>query len=255
MELLDFTTELYKKTFNGEMARAVMGGAVKGENLEDAERGNGPASATRGRAWFSGRNILQLAINYRWSDIVFDERYPEEEVERHPYGVEGVIEAVRAGDRAPDAPGLECLSSREGRKPVSRIFDIFNVMQHTALIFVDDPESAKPFIEALSLFPSGTLQIALIIRSPSSSSAPSMPGMEYVFIDSEEHARTGYGVGDKPMVVVVRPDSWIGLVATSAEGVRTYASRLFASCPDPPQRDALVVRAVKGLWGMLTGLF
>lgn len=56
------------------------------------------------------RRLFQLDMNYRWSPIVLDERFEDEEkAKRQPdaYGVEG--HDNRAGDRAPDASDLTVL--------------------------------------------------------------------------------------------------------------------------------------------------
>ncbi len=63
------------------------------------------------------RRLFQLDVNYRWSDIVLDERFDDEgkaKQQQHStaYGVEG--HDIRAGDRAPDAPDLLVLTKATG---------------------------------------------------------------------------------------------------------------------------------------------
>ena len=269
--MLDITTDLYKKTFNGEIARQSMGNLPEGRGkntgpLSSSAAPGGPPKGAQGaggppggmgtvgpggpggppgggpgrpggqggppqgsRAWFSGKKLLQLDINYRWSDIVYDERFASSDpkAERHAYGEEGQV--VRAGDRAPDAPGLECLFAGEGRKPVGRLFDVFNATQHTAIVFVRDLHSAQPLFEALAAFPESTLQTALILPALSSFAIPSEPKADFIFKDAAGHAYEGYGVGESSAVIIVRPDAWIGSFATSADGVKVYLSRVFTA--------------------------
>ena len=225
-EMLNITTDLYKRGFSGEIARRVLANGSATANADEGQK--------KSQAWFSGKKLLQLDINYRWSDIVFDERFISssiESVEKHAYGEDG--QAVRAGDRAPDAPGLECLYAREG-KAIGRLFDAFNVKQHTALVFATDVSDTRDIRKALSGFPEGMLQTVLILPATSSLQFPAMTEFDFVLKDVEVHAHSGYGVdlSNSPLgaaAVIVRPDAWIGAFATSASGVQEYISRVFAS--------------------------
>ena len=87
------------------------------------------------------RKLFQLDLNYRWSSIVFDERFASSSAQKDAYGKLG--QDLRAGDRAPDAPSLVILHSKvtsigkvSGQVGASvRLFDIFEPTVHTALVF------------------------------------------------------------------------------------------------------------------------
>lgn len=208
-EMLNLTTDIYKQNMSSRVAKVI-----------SEMTGPKEAGLTRGRICF------QLDINYRWSDIVFDERYTSGVTERHAYGGAG-DQYIRAGDRAPDAPALECLYTTA--KPVNRLFDIFNPAKHIALVFRGTiPGDANPFATSLSAFPDQTLLKVLIIPSGSSVESYETTSFEYVLRDTENHAHQGYGVDQAtPAVVIVRPDAHIGAFCTSTAGVGNYISRVF----------------------------
>ena len=68
--------------------------------------------------WFRWRNsaVLMYGINYRYSDIVLEERdttpQDKEEALAHAYSGYKEPRVLRAGDRAPEAPGLISNQSR-----------------------------------------------------------------------------------------------------------------------------------------------
>lgn len=216
-EMLNMTTELHNKTYSGEVAREALASKDKADGLrEDKPERNG---------WFDVKKLSQLDVNYRWSDIVHDERYSGEVAEMHAYGIEG--RAARAGDRAPDAPDLACCFSKNGNDSITRLFDIFTMTKQTMLIFSDDLRTAEALLEAMSQFPEESFQTALIYPSGSETEAPTTHPIDFIFTDTKGHAYVGYGITSPSQVVIVRPDSWIGAVATGPEGVREYAKKVF----------------------------
>lgn len=183
------------------------------------------------------RNLFQLNVNYRWSNIVLDERISEEDKGTviAAYGEEGHV--TRAGDRAPDAPGLKRIrGTGEAR---SRLFDIFSPALHTILVFASPGsggvDKTRDLLSPLTFIERGQLKIAyqvVIVQPQGNSDGFQDIGVNAeVYEDAEGHAFSGYGVpseeGQGPTVVFVRPDSWIGSFATSRRGVERYLGAVF----------------------------
>ncbi|KAI5119305.1 hypothetical protein M0805_008220 [Coniferiporia weirii] len=190
---------------------------------------------------FRSRKLFQLELNYRWSSIVLDERFAEgvSESEKNAYGTLG--STVRAGDRAPDAPGLVVLSNNtalgkvgkvEGKQGESvRFFDIFNPSMHSVLVFSTDTALFLELGRVLKRLPANLVQTLLIV--PSTNALPSVvgPRADLVLEDKEGHAYRGYGYGvdDSAKIVVVRPDGMIGAFAKGSGGVEGYFTEVLGS--------------------------
>ncbi|NBD07801.1 FAD-dependent oxidoreductase [Corallococcus silvisoli] len=102
---------------------------------------------------------------------------------------------VRAGDRAPDAPGLDA------RGHPSRLFDAFRGPHWTLLAF--GPESSDVAAWARSCF--GDVVRTLSIRAKG---APVATG---AFLDAEGHAHRAYDVAPGAQaLILVRPDGYVG---------------------------------------------
>ncbi|KAI5117288.1 hypothetical protein M0805_009184 [Coniferiporia weirii] len=182
---------------------------------------------------FRGRKIFQLELNYRWSSIVLDERFIEggSGSEKNAYGTVGGN--VRAGDRAPDAPGLvvlyrnpklEKVGKVEGKQGESvRLFDIFNPGVHTILVFSADATLFLELGRALKRLPENLVQTLLILSSASFGGRGSKADL--VLEDKEGHAFRGYGVDDIASVIVVRPDGMIGAFVRGSKGVESYFTK------------------------------
>ncbi|KAH8110160.1 FAD binding domain-containing protein [Phellopilus nigrolimitatus] len=179
-----------------------------------------------------GRNLFQLDLNYRWSTIVHDERYAADATDStgDVYGVEG--HDVRAGDRAPDAPGLTALSAKDDSPP-TRLFDVFRPSAHTALVFLaSSAVDAQPLLEALQGLQSGLVRTVLVLPAGASRAGVPSANVDLTFEDTEGHAFGGYGLdatGDAPTVVLVRPDGMVGAFARSAAGIKDYLSAVYGS--------------------------
>ncbi|KAL5527177.1 hypothetical protein ACEPAG_5968 [Sanghuangporus baumii] len=194
--------------------------------------------------FFRGRKLFQLDLNYRWSPIVFDERRPvvsassgeSDRKEKDAYGKPG--HDLRAGDRAPDAPGLVILhkashpvgkignvaDSEEG--DVIRLFDTFDPTVHIALLFSSDQFFIKTVQDVLKILPEGLIRAAVIVPKDSSSAVGK--DVDVVLADKEGHAYKGYGIEkDANVVVIVRPDAMIGAFAVSSGGVERYLTKVF----------------------------
>ncbi|ESK88847.1 putative monooxygenase [Moniliophthora roreri MCA 2997] len=199
--MLDMTTKLLDKTFNGARNMNTI-------NVEGFVRG------------FETR---QLGVNYRGSPLFIDERHqPTEGEVVDPYrsGVDGT---VRAGDRAPAAHGLV---GKDGAE--TTLLDVFSPSKHTVLVFADEgPNALKETLEAArSVFPDGTAQYAVI--HPAGTEVPEVQA-EYVFVDKEGFAFKHYKVekGDKCRIFLIRPDGYIGAILQGTEGLHRYGSVVF----------------------------
>ncbi|KAL5508461.1 hypothetical protein ACEPAH_6080 [Sanghuangporus vaninii] len=198
------------------------------------------------KKYFRGRKLFQLDLNYRWSPIVFDERRPavsassgeSNNKERDAYGKPD--HDLRAGDRAPDAPGLVVLhkSSRpigkigkvvEGAEDgVIRLFDTFDPTAHISLVFSSDQSFIKAVQDVLKVLPDGLIRTVLIVPQDASISSVG-EDVDLVLDDKEGHAYKGYGIEkDANVVMIVRPDAMIGAFAASTAGVEQYLNKVFA---------------------------
>ncbi|KAH8110165.1 FAD binding domain-containing protein [Phellopilus nigrolimitatus] len=183
-----------------------------------------------------GWKLFQLDLNYRWSTIVRDERYAADATDStgDVYGVEG--HDVRAGDRAPDAPGLTTLTAKDRAPraaPVTRLFDVFTPSVHTALVFAPrSAGAAQPLLDALRGLQAGLLRTALVLPAGAPREGVPSANVDLAFEDTEGHAFGGYGLdatGDAPTVVLVRPDGMVGAFARSAAGIKDYLSAVYGS--------------------------
>lgn len=178
-------------------------------------------------AWQRGSHLKQFGINYRWSSIVFDERYasldaPNAKSEAlNAYGTEG--DAVRAGDRAPNAIGLIRLD-READPQATNLFSIFGPTHHTVVVFGSDASFIKQTLESLKAYPLSAVSSAVVYPcSASSPPFPTLDGADLVLRDHEGIAFTEYSVPEnQSTIVIVRPDGVIGAVLHSIHGIAKY---------------------------------
>ncbi|CCM03923.1 uncharacterized protein FIBRA_06075 [Fibroporia radiculosa] len=196
------------------------------------------AGSPRDAAWTRSQEMKQLSINYRWSSIVIDERSGRlaAEVDKDEDGKPGVDaygehsgDGVRAGDRAPDAPGLTPVgTTAHGADPHS-LFSVFGPAHHTVLLLSLDAACAGPVLAALGDYPEGAVRSAVVLPQDAHASG-SVAGADYTFVDQEGHARVGYGVAPgESLVVIVRPDGVVGGMVRGAEGVRAYFKNIFSA--------------------------
>ncbi|KAF8870307.1 FAD binding domain-containing protein [Gymnopilus junonius] len=164
------------------------------------------------------KKLLQLGVNYRWSDIVFDERYNgQSTLEKNPYNV--TDKRIRAGDRAPFIGNLV------GEK----ITDLFTLLKeapsHVVLIF---PSSASSKLENLAsiqgIIHAGLVQIAVIVedRAPYADDTRSV---KYL-VDTTGKAREAYVSDTRTTYAIIRPDGIIGGYSFRVDGIVEYCSRL-----------------------------
>lgn len=171
--------------------------------------------------WLRWRNtaLEMYGINYRFSSIVLDERDDSppdnQKALAHAYsGYEG-SGTLNAGDRAPEAPGI----LREGQ--VTSLMSLFQHHLHTVLIFSNDYKEVQAVanvMQEISIIPN---QAFIITKN----SEHRLDNEEMsVLHDSEGHAHAAYLVNEPKdfVVVIIRPDSFIGGIVKEPEGVSRY---------------------------------
>ncbi|KAH9915188.1 FAD binding domain-containing protein [Epithele typhae] len=170
--------------------------------------------------------LSQLEINYRWSPVVYDARGPaglsEAEMRAYAYTGYGPGAEVRAGDRAPEAPGLVDAAGK-----ATSLFAIFKPDAHTVLVSCADTGDATivDVVDAVKALPAG---LAVRVVAIGSSVVPNVEReVEGVYHDGAGWFGRAYGLmGGAPPVVVVRPDGYIGAFANDAAGLREYFSKI-----------------------------
>ncbi|KAL1719974.1 FAD binding domain-containing protein [Schizophyllum commune] len=166
-----------------------------------------PGDKDPNEGWQRGGALFQLGINYRWSEIVLDERrarVDEDEDERESAYVGG--KGLCAGDRAPDAP-VEGL--------VSRLFDLYTLTRHVALVFSEAGEAIAEVEAVASELPAGMCEVAAVLPASSNGSASTSSLAAVRLLDVEGLARRA-------------PGGVIGAIVKDAKGVKTYFRRIFA---------------------------
>lgn len=177
--------------------------------------------------------LHQLGVNYRWSSIVVDEQPGAEEANAvsAAYGTEDPA-ILRAGDRAPDAPGLVPVGG--GSDEPTALFSIFKPTRHTALLFASDLAQAKSTVEVLKASaPAGTVHTVLVLPKEYDASdveALKATPVDAIVVDSNGHAHTYYPpAGAGFTTIVVRPDGVVGAVVKSTDGLKTYLKGVFGA--------------------------
>ncbi|KZT07593.1 monooxygenase [Laetiporus sulphureus 93-53] len=181
--------------------------------------------------WQRRDHMRQLGVNYRWSSIVLDERTPASapDAVKEPVDVYGINSdgVPRAGDRAPDAPGLVDVQSRDVDSQPTSLFDTFSLTRHTVLIFSPDDTEAGLVLEAVRSYPRDLVR-SVVVCPRHALATSSIGGADLALIDRDGHAYSTYAVEtDAFTIVVVRPDGVIGAIATSVEGVKKYFRDVF----------------------------
>jgi len=213
--MLNFTT----KIFASKVDAAKSGPSVSGSEEKQEWRPAGDA-------------LKQLGVNCRWSSIVIDERAPVEvdangEKRIDAYGMQrGDI--VRAGDRAPDAPGLVDLKGGTATTAESTsLFKVFTPTKHTVLLFSTDTDQIAALLSASRTYPADVIR-TVIICPPGSVDASAVEGADLMLADRDGHAYAGYNVARvDTAVVIVRPDGLIGGIVKGADGLKKYFGVVF----------------------------
>ncbi|KAJ7580192.1 FAD binding domain-containing protein [Mycena floridula] len=173
------------------------------------------STAKDGSNFSRGKEFKQLGVNYRGSSILVDEFSSGDDV-LDPYGV-SMVEGgpLRAGDRAPDAPGLLNITESD----VTSLFDTFGTSYHSVLIFSDDIKVQEEILLVLQKYPSEIFRPMAICKE--------RLGQMIAFRDTEGHAAKAYNPEGRSMIVVVRPDGVIGAIVGGLDGLLEYLKRVF----------------------------
>lgn len=187
--------------------------------------GNTSQSAARD-PMYRDNALSQLWVNYRWSSIVTDERFPRrtsEEPHMNPFGVEG--DTLRAGDRAPDATSLREVDATGAISYFeTTLFKIYSPAVHTLIVFPGNKFLAFDLEFASRYRAMGILGLWIIIPfgKPVGDVA-----VDRVLLDAAGHARSGYGlssasVDSETHYFLIRPDGMIGAYGTGPGIVQDY---------------------------------
>lgn len=153
-----------------------------------------------GIAATAGSDVSQLRLGYPWSSLAVD--------------ASGPVSVVTAGERAPDAP-----CEYPDGTPV-RLFDVFRGPHFTLIGFGSD---TAPMVHALTGL--GPPVRGVVVGAA--------PGGGVDLVDADGAVHRGYGV-DRSVLVLVRPDGYVGVTAISAHVavVSDYLTRLEPGMPD-----------------------
>ena len=173
------------------------------------------------------RALTLLEVNYRFGALALDARgsggLSTADMTSRAYEGYGPTGGVRAGDRAPDAPGLT-----DARGVETSLFALFSPATHTVLIFLsgEKGEDAKVgrLLKRLESYPKGTVKAVVIGRDcvPDSLAA--------AYHDKHGHGAHAYQIDEgAPAVVVVRPDGYVGAYVHDETGAQEYFSRVFST--------------------------
>ncbi|KAJ6619852.1 hypothetical protein B0H10DRAFT_2216423 [Mycena sp. CBHHK59/15] len=175
------------------------------------------------KRWQRGTALLMLGVNCRWSSIVVDDQSPCRGEQQHPVmdSYEAQSDGLKAGDRAPDAPGLKDIHGGG----TMHLFDVFGVAYHMVLVFSDSPERYTGVLDLLSRFPQGTVRSSLVVRSGTTPVDAPSPTM--ILEDTRGHAYSAYSFEEKCDIAVVRPDGVLGAVVGGPESLKEYFKKMF----------------------------
>jgi hypothetical protein len=151
----------------------------------------------------TGIPFLKETMAGRMAEVTIDYRNSAW-VENHGLG------PVHAGNRAPDAV-LYDRSARTER----RVFDLLKTPGFVLLVF-DGAESRQ----AAAGIPAGL---------PGRAYRVTRPGQEFepgTLEDRDCRAHTAYGVGEDGLLVLIRPDGYVGYKGGNAAALRGYIERL-----------------------------
>ncbi|KAL0953973.1 hypothetical protein HGRIS_005132 [Hohenbuehelia grisea] len=179
-------------------------------------------------SWDRSGSLHQLGVNYRGSPIVYHEN-PDKIDNANPYNP-GSAAVLSAGDRAPDATGLQLLNGSGGSE-LRRLHQMLNPSRHTIFIFTTTPSDASAFADPALQYPSDAVRSVVIVPSanaPKFRNAGSVLSDVAVMEDLEESASGNYNITTATKAVVVRPDGFIGSIVEEAGSLQLYFECIFA---------------------------
>ncbi|ESK84498.1 putative monooxygenase [Moniliophthora roreri MCA 2997] len=173
-----------------------------------------------------GFELRQLGVNYRSNSLLVDERHKETQskvVDPYRSGLDGTL---RAGDRAPDAPGLLGENGSE-----TTLFNVLSPAKHTVVVFAGEGNEvlSEALKAASTVYPRELVQYAIVYPDPGSRVGVAEVQAEYILVDKEGFAFRHYKVrkDDRCRFFVVRPDAYIGAITQGIEGLQRYGNTIF----------------------------
>jgi len=156
-------------------------------------------------AYQRGTETQQLGLGYRGSSLSRDER--------------AALQAVVAGDRAPDAPCHDATGT-----PI-RLFDIFRGPSFTLLAF---GAGSTQIVQAINARYNGSVHAHAVVRSGQGAESAGI-------VDTDGYAHRAYGI-DSDTLVLIRPDGYIGMITQQrSEGaLDEYLSQVVPAQPVLP---------------------
>ncbi|KAF8810119.1 hypothetical protein BYT27DRAFT_7186980 [Phlegmacium glaucopus] len=180
--------------------------------------------------WQRTGNLNQLGVNYRGSSIVVDQYTDsgagsEARKGHSAYDVEagGLL---RAGYRAPDAPGLvEVKFDNQQSNESTRLYKLLSPTRHTVLVFAEAAD-IHTTLAAIARYPKELVRTVVILRAKSTNTIQNAACD--VFEDRDGHAyetyRSAEGAND---IVIIRPDGVIGAVVKDVDWLERYFRTIF----------------------------
>lgn len=203
-------------------------------------------------AWKTDSGLYQLGVNYRWSSIVHDERKASDEAryamedallkeyetlgdqsdegseDYDSYGLT-VDGRLRAGDRAPDASGLVVRYPLNLSKHRCQLFQIFDAVRHTILVFPEHADLGAVLLE-VAQYPRGLWRLLVVVRPGANLPSPAISSqLDFVLEDAVGHALEAYCPTGHCGVCIIRPDGILGAIVRGAHGIRLYSKKVFSS--------------------------
>lgn len=217
-EMLNRTTELHKTAFGQGASKPVASALTAGAAINP--------EAAKDPMFRSSANS-QLGVNYRWSPLAVDSRESASVGdEKNPYGKIG--DKVRAGDRAPDAPGLKEISPSSGS--TTSLFELIAGCNkhHIIVLAGKDANGGSDILSSFDKYRASGVAATHVIL-PSGVTPSSFSADIQCFVDEQGHAYGLYDVASEQSVyVVIRPDGMVGAYATKVEDVELYFQKLLS---------------------------
>jgi hypothetical protein len=187
--------------------------------------------------WRRTGKLNQLGVNYRWSSIVVDQNThsgtgPGAREVYSAYDVEagGLL---RAGDRAPDAPGLVKANFENQKSSESkRLFELLSPTYHTVLIFAQAADVNTTLQAAIARFSKELVRAVVIFRAGTTTGNMTQDVAYDAFEDRDGHAYDAYKGAEGPNgIVIIRPDGVTGAIVREMNWVERYFRTIFIESP------------------------
>ena len=181
--------------------------------------------------WRRTGSLNQLGVNYRWSSIVVDQNTdsgtgPSAREAHSAYDVEA-DGLLRAGDRAPDAPGLVKVKFDNQKSSESiRLFNLLSPTHHTVLIFAEAADVQETLQAGIATFSEELVRSVVILRAGTANMIQNVACD--IFEDRDGHAYDAYrGVDGPNGIVIIRPDGVTGAIVKDVDWIDRYFRSIF----------------------------